>query len=121
MAINKTTAIEQLRGCVETIGQAGLPRRRINASIRSREYLTADEVERLMEGARSIGRHGHRDATLILVAYRHGLRVSEVVCALGSARPQSRDAPRVGTLGLIGRYDVQGSRAGLRRLHLVTG
>jgi hypothetical protein len=30
-----------------------------------------------MEAARRVGRHGHRDATLI--AYRHGLRVSEVV------------------------------------------
>jgi type 1 fimbriae regulatory protein FimB/type 1 fimbriae regulatory protein FimE len=32
-----------------------------------------------MDAARRIGRHGHRDATLILIAYRHGLRVSELV------------------------------------------
>jgi type 1 fimbriae regulatory protein FimE len=55
------------------------PLRRTNASIRSREYLTADEVERLMDGARGVGRHGHRDATVILISYRHGLRVSELV------------------------------------------
>jgi type 1 fimbriae regulatory protein FimB/type 1 fimbriae regulatory protein FimE len=55
------------------------PRRRPNAELRAREYLTPDEVERLMEAARCTGRHGHRDATLILIAYRHGLRVSELV------------------------------------------
>jgi type 1 fimbriae regulatory protein FimB/type 1 fimbriae regulatory protein FimE len=54
------------------------PRRR-NTELRVREYLTPDEVERLMTAARSVGRHGHRDATLILIAYRHGLRVSELV------------------------------------------
>ena len=32
-----------------------------------------------MIAAREIGRHGHRDSTLILLAYRHGLRVSELV------------------------------------------
>jgi integrase len=31
-----------------------------------------------MDGARKRGRYGHRDATMILVAYRHGLRASEV-------------------------------------------
>ncbi len=55
------------------------PLRRPNKDLRSREYLTADEVDRLMAAARSVGRHGHRDATLILLAYRHGLRVSELV------------------------------------------
>jgi type 1 fimbriae regulatory protein FimB/type 1 fimbriae regulatory protein FimE len=58
---------------------AAPPRRRANAEVRTREYLTPDEVERLMDAARRIGRHGHRDATLILIAYRHGLRVSELV------------------------------------------
>jgi integrase len=45
---------------------------------RSREYLTEREVERLIEAAKQ-NRSGHRDATAILVAYRHGLRASEVV------------------------------------------
>lgn len=55
------------------------PRRVTNKERRSREYLTGDEVDRLMEAAKKIGRHGHRDAALILIAYRHGLRVSELV------------------------------------------
>jgi integrase len=45
---------------------------------RSREYLTDREVERLIEAAKQ-NRAGHRDATAILVAYRHGLRASELV------------------------------------------
>ena len=55
------------------------PLRRKNKDVRSREYLTAEEVDRLMAAAKSLGRHGHRDATLILMAFRHGLRVSELV------------------------------------------
>jgi integrase len=45
---------------------------------RSREYLTDREVERLIEAAKQ-NRSGHRDATAILVAYRHGLRALELV------------------------------------------
>lgn len=52
--------------------------RPVNASLRPREYLTPDEVEKLSAAARRHGRYGHRDATLILIAYRHGLRASEV-------------------------------------------
>jgi integrase len=44
----------------------------------SRRYLTEKEIERLMDCARKYARHGHRDATMILVAYRRGLRASEV-------------------------------------------
>ena len=54
-------------------------RRRRNAEVRSREYLTRDEVERLMDAAGKQGRHRHRDRTLILIAFRHALRASELV------------------------------------------
>jgi integrase len=55
------------------------PLKQPNVERRSREYLTPAEIDRLMAAARHLGRHGHRDATMILVAYRHGLRVSELV------------------------------------------
>jgi type 1 fimbriae regulatory protein FimB/type 1 fimbriae regulatory protein FimE len=45
--------------------------------MRQREYLTPEETDKLIKAARD-GRYGHRDATLILVAYRHGLRASEI-------------------------------------------
>ena len=54
------------------------PQRRPNAELRTREHLTAQEVERLIEAAKG-NRHGHRDATMILIAFRHGLRASELV------------------------------------------
>ena len=49
----------------------------VNLTVK-RRYLTQREIERLMDCARKHGRYGHRDATMILVAYRHGLRASEV-------------------------------------------
>ena len=55
------------------------PLRRPNSELRSREYLTPLEVDALIKAAKSTGRHKHRDGTLILIAYRHGLRVSELV------------------------------------------
>ena len=47
-------------------------------SCRPREYLTEREIEKLTDAA-SGNRWGHRDATAILIAYRHGLRASELV------------------------------------------
>ncbi len=55
------------------------PRRTSNLDRRTREYLTPAEVEKLLQAAGQVGRHGARDRTLILLAYRHGLRVSELV------------------------------------------
>ena len=55
------------------------PRRQSNLDRRTREYLTPAEVEKLLQASAKVGRHGARDRTLILLAYRHGLRVSELV------------------------------------------
>ncbi len=44
-----------------------------------RDYLTPDEMEKLINGAKKGGRYPHRDYTLLLVMYRHGLRVGEAV------------------------------------------
>jgi integrase len=46
--------------------------------VRTREYLTGNEIEILMAAARKRSRHGHRDSTMILIGYRHGLRASEL-------------------------------------------
>ena len=54
------------------------PQRRPNAEARAREYLTDAEVQRLMKAAGG-NRNGHRDATMVLLAYRHGLRPVELV------------------------------------------
>ena len=61
-----------------TVKRTVTPRRLRNEDLRTREYLTEAEVETLIAAAKR-NRHGHRDATMILVAYRHGLRVSELV------------------------------------------
>jgi type 1 fimbriae regulatory protein FimB/type 1 fimbriae regulatory protein FimE len=55
-----------------------MPKRAKNADLRTREYLTEHEIETLMAAARQ-NRYGHRDATMILIAFRHGLRASETV------------------------------------------
>lgn len=55
------------------------PRKRPNAEVRSREFLTEAEVASLIAVARKVGRHGARDATMVLLAFRHGLRVSELL------------------------------------------
>jgi type 1 fimbriae regulatory protein FimB/type 1 fimbriae regulatory protein FimE len=54
------------------------PTRRANSAYRTREHLTEAEVAKLMDVAKT-NRWGHRDATMILVAYRHGLRAAELV------------------------------------------
>src|SRR5215468_6133083 len=59
---------------------AGRGGRKPNAAYRQREHLTEDEIVRLMEAARG-NRWGARDAAIIFVMFRHGLRVSEA-CAL---------------------------------------
>jgi integrase len=61
-----------------TVNRTVAPRRPPNRDLRTREYLTEAEVERLLK-ASTRNRWGHRDATMVLVAYRHGLRAAELV------------------------------------------
>ena len=48
-----------------------------NRELRSREHLTEAEIDELLAAAKG-NRYGHRDAAMLLVAYRHGLRSSEL-------------------------------------------
>ena len=60
-----------------TVNRTVTPKRLPNSELRTREHLTEAEVEKLIAAAKH-NRHGHRDATMILVAFRHGLRASEL-------------------------------------------
>ena len=85
------------------------PKRRPNAEVRSREYLTEAEVERLIEAAGD-NRNGHRDATMILVAYRHGLRGAEVVTLRWDAVDFNH-----------GRLHVSRAKRGSQSVHPISG
>jgi integrase len=78
-------------------------------SSRPREYLTEREVEKPIDTA-SENRWGHRDATAILVAYRHGLRASEVV----SLRWDDIDFPS-------GKLHVRRAKGGAASVHPIGG
>ena len=62
----------------DTLKRTVAPGRRPNAELRTREHLTEAEVNKLITAAKG-NRHGHRDATMILIAFRHGLRAAELV------------------------------------------
>ena len=53
--------------------------RKANSAYRSREHLTESEVEQMLTAISKISRYPVRDKTLILMAYRHGLRVKELL------------------------------------------
>jgi site-specific recombinase XerD len=70
-------------------GKLGKPK---NNDVRPREHMTPAEVESLVKAAKETGCYGHRDATTILIAFRHGLRVSELVALRWDLKWTSRRA-----------------------------
>jgi integrase len=60
-----------------TVKRTVIPRRHPNAELRRREHLTEAEIKRLMEATKP--QWGLRDASMVLVAYRYGLRAAELV------------------------------------------
>jgi len=59
------------------IFQTVAPTRKPNAELRTPEHRAPGEVDALIEAAKG-NRYGHRDATIILIAFRHGLPAAEV-------------------------------------------
>src|SRR5215831_17921966 len=55
------------------------PPRKLRRSPTVRDYLRPDEVEAMVQAARKTGRHPIRDAAIILMMFRHGLRTAELV------------------------------------------
>jgi integrase len=98
------------RATPSTIVNRTVPGRPPNAELRPREYLTEKEIERLEEAARKRSRYGQRDATMILIAYRHGLRASEL-CGL-----------RWDQIDLnTGRLHVRRAKGGIDNVHPLGG
>ncbi len=64
---------ETLRQTPKTAKLKKPPQRGLNKDRRLREYLTTQEIEKLRQAAKRIGRHSHRDDTLILLMFRHAL------------------------------------------------
>jgi site-specific recombinase XerD len=60
-----------------SVNRTVTPLRRKNKELRTREHLDRNEVERLIKAAGD-NRNGHRDSTMVLIAFRHGLRAAEV-------------------------------------------
>ena len=93
-----------------SIANRTVPHRPPNSDLRPREYLTEKEIERLQEAARKRSRYGHRDATMILVTYRHGLRASEV-CGLRWDQVELDG----------GRLHVRRAKGGIDNVHPLSG
>jgi hypothetical protein len=93
-----------------TTANRTVPLRQANAAYRQREYLTENEVGRLIEAARKRGRNGARDAAAILIAYRHGLRAQEL-CQLRWAQVDLRN----------GRLHVNRAKGGIESVHPLHG
>ena len=103
--MNPTLASSMPTTKKRTVRRGRLP----NTHYRVREYLTEKEVERLMKAAGD-NRYGHRDATMILLSYRHGLRASEL-CSL-----------RWEQVDLVhGRLHVSRAKSGIPSVHPLTG
>ena len=61
-----------------TVAPSRPSRRPKNDELRTREHLTVPEAEQLVKVAKLKNRHGRRDALMIFLAFRHGLRAAEV-------------------------------------------
>ena len=88
------------------------------SSKRAYDYLSAAELEALFKAAKQT-RYGLRDHLAVLLAYRHGLRASELVALEWSQfdLPAGRVDIRRVKSGLGSRHDLSGEELRLLRRH----
>jgi type 1 fimbriae regulatory protein FimB/type 1 fimbriae regulatory protein FimE len=79
------------------------------SKVGARKYLTEDQLGKLIAAAKH-GRHGHRDATLVLLMARHGLRVTEAIDLHWSQVDFAK-----------GHLHVKRLKGGLKSVHTVQG
>ena len=70
--MREITNLAEHRNSIPTIeNRKVLPTPPKYKTVREREYLTSSEIDQVAKAAKSIGRHGHRDYTIIMIAYHH--------------------------------------------------
>jgi integrase len=76
--MNSNLAQSTFTGQIELPPNKPPAKRSYKDSGRTREYLETNEIDRLIAAVKN-NRHSLRDQLIITMAYRHGLRVSELV------------------------------------------
>ena len=92
-----------------------------NKDVRTREYLTENEVDELMKAAVRVGRHGQRNRTMILIAFRHALRVLELVSLKWQQSDLKQGQMHVTRLkdGVNSTHPLRGVEEAAKRLQIV--
>jgi len=75
--INKVTPFKRGKRIPKSPVNGTVPNRKANDALRTRYHLTESEVDKILKTAK-LGRYGARDRLMVLMAFRHGLRVSEL-------------------------------------------
>ena len=78
MESSKIIDVEGVKADAFSTDNGTVPNRVANDALRTRDYLLESEVDRIEKQAKK-GRNPKRDSLMVRMAFRHGLRVSELI------------------------------------------